>query len=93
VKLFVVSSPYSVPGAALHSHLYIHLISPNKCLSLFNSEMSMALCKLKTTLSIEFFEKRLALGYSMIIAKVFKSTFESSNAGIKLEVLNNGHDG
>jgi len=55
--------------------------------------MSMALCKLEMTLSIEFVEKRSASGYSMIIAKVLESTFESSDAGIKLEVLNNGHDG
>ena len=55
--------------------------------------MSMALCKLETTLSIEFLEKRLVLGYSMIIAKVLESIFESSDAGIKLEVLNNGYNG
>ena len=93
VKLLVIPSPYPVPGAALHPHLYTHLISSNKCLLIFNSEMSMALCKLETTLSIEFLEKRSVSGYSMIIAKVLESTFESSDAGIKLEVLNNGHDG
>jgi hypothetical protein len=93
VKLLVVPSPYPVPGAALHPHFYTHLICPNKCLPIFNSEMGMTLGKLETTLSIEFLEEGSASGYSMIVAKVLESTFELSDADIKFKVLNNGHDG
>src|SRR5580692_7493527 len=78
VKLLIVPSPYPVPGAALHPHFDTHLICPNKCLPIFNSEMSMALGKLETTLSIEFLEKRSTSGYSMMVAQVCEGTFELS---------------
>ena len=50
--------------------------------------MSMTLGELKTTLAVKFLEKRSASGYPMIIAKVFESVFELSNANVKLKVLN-----
>jgi hypothetical protein len=54
--------------------------------------MSMALGKLETTLSIEFLEKRSTSGYLMMVAQVCEGTFELSNANVKLEVLNDGHN-
>jgi len=93
VKLLIIFSPYLVSSAVLHPHFDTRLISLGKCLPIFNSEISMALGKLKTTLLIEFFEKGSVLDYSIIVAKVFESIFELSNANIKLEVLNNGYSG
>jgi len=55
--------------------------------------MGIALGKLETTLSIEFLEEGSTSSYSMIVAKVLEGTFELSYANVKLEVLNNGHDG
>jgi len=43
--------------------------------------------------AVKLLEKELALGYPMIIAKVFESMFELDNANVKLDVLNNGHNG
>ena len=53
----------------------------------------MTFGKLEASLSVEFLEEGSALGYPMIVAKVFESIFELSNANVKLEVLNDGHGG
>ena len=55
--------------------------------------MGMALCKLKATFPVKFLEKGSTSGYSMIIAKAFESLFELSNTNVKLEVLDDRHDG
>ena len=52
------------------------------------SAMSMTLSELETTFVIKFIEKELLSGYLMIIAKVFESVFELSNANVKFKVLN-----
>jgi hypothetical protein len=49
--------------------------------------------QLKAPLVVEFLEKRLTSSYLMIIAKVMESMFELSNANVKLEVLNDRHNG
>ena len=49
----------------------------------------MTSCKLEALLAVEFLEKGSASGYTMIIAKAFKSKFELSYANVKLEVLDN----
>jgi len=85
-------SPYPVPGAALHSHFSLISSVQINAFPICNSEMSMALCKLKTTLSIEFLEERSPSCYLTMVAKVVEGTFELDDANVKLAVLNNGHD-
>jgi hypothetical protein len=87
VKLFIILSPYPVSGVALNSYFHTHLICPNIGLSILHSQMSMASSELETTLPVKFLEKGSASGYLMIIAKVFKSDFELSDANVKLKVL------
>jgi hypothetical protein len=53
----------------------------------------MTFGKLEAPLPVEFLEEGSTSGYPMIIAKVFESMFELSNANVKLEVLNDGHGG
>jgi len=55
--------------------------------------MGMASSKLETMLAVKLLEKESASGYPLIIAKVFESMFKLGNANVKLEVLNNGHNG
>jgi len=54
--------------------------------------MSMASGELETMLAVKFLEKRLISSYSMIIAKVFESAFESCYASTKLKVLYNWYN-
>jgi hypothetical protein len=89
VKLLIIPSPYPIPSTALHPYFDAHLICPNIGLPILNSEMSMALGKLETTLAINVLEKGSTSSYPMIIAKVLESTFELCNANVKLKVLNN----
>ena len=86
VKFLICLASYPVPGAAFHPDFHTHLISPNICLPILNSQMCMAFCKLETTYAVKFLEKGSASGYSMIIAKVFESVFKSVGVDIKLEV-------
>ena len=53
----------------------------------------MTFGKLEASLSVEFLKEGSVSGYPMIVAKVFESIFELSNANVKLEVLNDGHGG
>ena len=92
MKLFVVFFSSQVSGTALHSHFDTHLIYSDKCFPIFNSEIDMALGKLKTTHFIEFLKEGSASGYSMIVAQVYNGLFELCNTNVKLKVLNNGHD-
>jgi len=89
VKLLINLSSYPIPSAALHPHFDSHLIHSNIGLPILNSEMSMALGKLKMTLAINVLKKRATSSYPMIIAKVLESTFELCSANVKLKVLNN----
>ena len=89
MKLLVISSPYLISSATLHFNFYIYFIYLNKSYAILNSEMSMASGELETMLAIKFLEKRLISSYSMIIAKVFESAFESCYASTKLKVLYN----
>jgi len=68
VKLLVIVSPNPVPGATFHAYFDTHLICPNICLLIVNSQMCMALCNLEATFPIEFLKKGTASGYLMIVA-------------------------
>ena len=93
MKLLIIPSSYLVYGTTLHPHFHTHLISPNKCLPILYSEMSMTSSKLRMAFAVKFLEKRSTLGYPMIIAKVFESMLDSFKGDIKLKVSNNWNDG
>ena len=89
VKLLIILSLYPIPSAVLHPHFDSHLIRSNIGLPILNSEMSMALGKLKMMLVINVLKKHAMSSYLMMIAKVLESTFELCSINVKLKVLNN----
>jgi hypothetical protein len=86
VKLLVCLPPYSVLGTVLYANFDTHLIDPNKCFLILNSEMCIALCKLETMFAVEFLEEGWAPSYLMIIAKVLDSMLEYISVDIKLKI-------
>ena len=68
VKFCIIFSPNPVSGAMFRIYFDTHLICPNICHLILNSQRCMGLCKLKPIFPIEFFKKGTASSYPMIVA-------------------------
>jgi len=92
VKLLISFPPNPVLCAALHASFDTHLISPDICFPILNSQMGMPFCKLQLILVVKLFEKGLSSGYAMIIAKSFESPFKGGGVNIKLKISDDRWD-